>query len=472
MRPHRMTAAVALWWASLAVAALPAEMDLVQGWQAVVAHAPGYAALTAQAAAGQTRAEQARALWRPQVMLAGGLGVGSQRTTTEGAGFAAPGFGTSQDVAFRIRIDAGLGTALSLMVQQPLIGGSRQAGARQLASMAHVADLQGQAERQALIWQLVESHVQVLQARESVRVADAEAEAAGRAAEAARARFDTGAAPVTAVHDARARQDLARARGLQARQSLAVAELAYRQLTGRPDAVPARLGAPAEGAWALGTESDWLARATEHGLARRMAAASVDLARAEVDKRAAAATWSLDLVGRVSDERLRGDGPHATQGQDARASARQQWVGLQMQVPLYTGGMDTAQHREASLALEAALARQQEVDELMARDVRGAWLGVQTAQAQVEATRQAQRSAQARLDATRTGFEVGHRTVLEWLDAERDALQADLQAMVAGHDLVLGRLRLAALAGSLDEEALSRASAQAMSNEAGRRTGP
>lgn len=455
---HSLVMALAVTAAESALA----DMDFVQGWQAVVTQSPAYAAAMAQAAAGQAKVDQAKALWRPHVVISTSAGWASQRTSAEGAGFTAPGFGTSEDVAFRTQVDHGLGSAVSLMAQQPLVNGGRQASAQQLEAMARLAGLQGQVERQALVWRLVESHLQVLAAREAVRTADAEEKAADRAADAARERFDSGAAPVTAVHDARARRDQAAARGVQARQALAVAELGYRQLTGQPGASPAELLSQIDGASVDAVEIDdasWLKMARDQGLAGRMAEASVAIAQAELDKQSATANWSLDLVGRLSDERLRGDGPHVSGGQDARATARSQWVGLQLQVPLYTGGMDSARHREASLALQAALARQQEVDELVVRDVRAAWLGVQSAQAQVAASLQAQRSANERLGATRTGHDVGHKTVLELLDAERDALQAQLQAVAARHQWVLAMLRLDFLGGRLDEAALARANA-------------
>ena len=444
---------------SAPVLATAAATDFVAGWQAVMAHSPAYAASVAQAQAGQTKAEQGRALWRPQVLLNAGAGWASQRTQMDGAAFTAPGFGTSQDVGFRTQVDQGLGTAVTLMVQQPLLGGSRRANAEQLAAMARLAALQGQAERQALIWRLVDTHLQVLQAQDAVRIADAEAQASAKAADAARERYQTGASPVTAVHEAQARHDMALAQRVQSQQTLNVAQLAYRQLTGLASAEPRALAQQAPTALSIDTEAQWQERARTQGLAARMAEESVALARAEVEKHQATSPWSLDLVGRVSDERIRGDGPYATASRDARVSNRQQWLGLQLQVPLYTGGMQGAQAQEAALNLQAALARQLDVVQLQERDVRAAWLGVQSAQAQWQAATQALRSAQDRRGATQTGFDVGHRTMLELLDAERDWLQAERQATLAQHQALLSRLRLDAMAGTLDESSLERANA-------------
>jgi len=86
--------------------------------------------------------------------------------------------------------------------------------------------------------------------------------------------------------------------------------------------------------------------------------------------------------------------------------------------------------------------------------VHAAWLGLQVGAERVQALGQALQASEARLDATRTGLEVGHRTVLDLLNAENDTAATRLSLAQARSSLVLERLRLAALAGQLDEAAL------------------
>jgi outer membrane protein len=65
----------------------------------------------------------------------------------------------------------------------------------------------------------------------------------------------------------------------------------------------------------------------------------------------------------------------------------------------------------------------------------------------------------SRRDATKLGQEVGHRTTLDLLRAENDGASAELALAQARVGLWLDRLRLAALAGQLDEAALGMANA-------------
>jgi outer membrane protein len=429
-----------------------AQTNLAQGWQAVVTQSPAYAAARANHQAGQTLSDQARALWRPSVMLGAGAGVGAQQLQVQGAGFSAPGFGTTQDVTFRSRIDQGLGTSMSLIVAQPLIHGARDADARRLDDMVQVSDVQWRADRQQLMIHLVQSHLAVLDARQAVRSATAERDAAARAGDAARERYQRGAIPITAVHDAQARHDLATAQLLRAQQALSVAALAYQQLTGRSAGDLAGWGDDAALMRPVDDEARWQDMARSQGPALRMAALAVDVAQAEHRRWQPGSTWSLDLVARLTDDRLRGDGPYSSGKASERLS--NQWVGVQLQVPLYTGGMESARAQEAGARLEAAHANELDTEQSLEREVRSAWLAVQTGVAELKAMKQALASADLRLQATRTGFDVGDQTVLEWLDAERDRQQAESGLLAAREHVVLARLQLAALAGLLDEGTL------------------
>jgi outer membrane protein len=74
----------------------------------------------------------------------------------------------------------------------------------------------------------------------------------------------------------------------------------------------------------------------------------------------------------------------------------------------------------------------------------------------VDALAAATRASAARLDATRTGHEAGERTTLDLLNAENDHAAAQLALAQARVQVQLDGLRLARLAGVLDEPRLRR----------------
>ncbi len=129
-------------------------------------------------------------------------------------------------------------------------------------------------------------------------------------------------------------------------------------------------------------------------------------------------------------------------------------VGLQISIPLLTGGMRSARHDEALALAEKARFDGEALRREVMRQTQAAWLAVSTGIAQVRAQEQALKSARERLDATETGQEAGARTTLDLVNAQADLYRAKLRLAQAKHQLLLGRLRLSASAGELSERDL------------------
>ena len=108
--------------AALSVSA--AATDLVDAWRGAQQHDLDYAAARAAQQAGAARRGQASALWRPTVVLSGAAGVAGSDTAVTGAQFSAPGFGTSDGVAFNTSVNRGTLGALGV-VGEPAAGQPR-----------------------------------------------------------------------------------------------------------------------------------------------------------------------------------------------------------------------------------------------------------------------------------------------------------------------------------------------------------
>jgi len=172
-----------------------------------------------------------------------------------------------------------------------------------------------------------------------------------------------------------------------------------------------------------------------------------DIARDEVAKYRALVSPSLDFVAQLSDERMSGPNGFGT----TRINSTAATVGLQLTIPLVTGGMRSAKHDEAVAMAEKARYDAEALRLEVLRQTQAAWLSVTTGIAQIRAQEQVLRSASARLDATETGQEVGARTTLDLVNAQADLFRAQLRLAQAKHQLLLGRLRLAASTGELSE---------------------
>ncbi|MBS0446005.1 MAG: TolC family outer membrane protein [Proteobacteria bacterium] len=429
-------------------------LGLLDAWQAARQADPEYRAAMAAHDAGGARRDQAAALWRPTLQLAAGAGVADTRTSTRGAQFTAPGFGTSDGVDFDTSVNHGGSTRIALEARQPLLSRARDAQQRQLQLAADAADLQWLSAGQALMLRTAERYFDVVTARESLSVMQRQQTQVEQSAAEAKDRFRIGDAPVTDTHEAAARREAVRAEVLAAETRLEVARHALADLTGLTAPEPEQLADGAADA-PLAPLADWLADARAGNLLLRLQAAGVASARQEAARYARLASPTLDLVAQVGRDRVEGHGDFGSAA-DTRNNAS---IGVQFTVPLYTGGMRDARERETlGLAAQAA-AEADRAGQQVAEQTHAAWLALSAGAGRVSALRASVKAAEARLDATRLGREVGDRTTLDLLAAENDAASAELALLQARVQRVLDRLRLAALAGRLDEAALRQADA-------------
>lgn len=441
--------------AALAALALPAgATDLVDAWRGAQQHDLDYAAARAAQQAGAARRGQASALWRPTVVLSGVAGVAGSDTAVTGAQFSAPGFGTSDGVAFNTSVNHGTLGRWALSASLPLVSRERDAQGRQLTLSADVADLQWQDARQTLMLTTAQRYFDVVLAQESLRVLRQQQAAVDHALTEARDRYHLGDVPVTDTHEAAARSEAIAAQRLALETDLQLKQAAFTDATGlQPEAGQMRL--PAADATPADTPAlaFWLSEAVAHNLQLRTRIDAVEVARQEAAKTSAALSPSVDLIAQVGNERLSGGGSFDAGGGASNRSGNRM-IGLQLSVPLYSGGMRSARQDEAQRGIDQAQAQAARTRQQIELQTRAAWLGLTVGAGRVQALSQAQAASRLRLDATRLGRQVGDRTTLDLLNAENDAASAELALVQGRVDLLMNRLRLAALAGRLDETAL------------------
>jgi outer membrane protein len=443
---------------ALALAAPSAwALDLMDAWRAALTHDPTYAAARAAHNAGQTQNRQANALWAPTVALQAGAGIANADSTTRGARFSAPGFGGNpiDGATFDTSIHGGTSTRAGIELRQPLLDRGRAAQSQQMRLGAQQADLAWDDAQAELMLRTAQTYFDLALAGEQLRLIERQLDAVTRAQTEAQDRFKIGDKPITDVHEATARADALRAQQLAVQTQLELRRTALADLTGLTDLLPAdgaglALPATLPDDTDVGQLTDWLDRVTAH--APLVQAARIGLSRAEQEARKSdlAVAPSLDLVARAAHERLTGSGDYG------RASNRQtqSMVGVQLTIPLDFGR--GARHDESAAKIEQAQAELDNVRQQAAQQARAAWLGLSVGRSQVAALAAAAQASAARLDATRTGHEAGERTTLDLLNAENDAAAAQLAVIQARVQVQLDGLRLARLAGALDEARLQR----------------
>ncbi len=306
------------------------------------------------------------------------------------------------------------------------------------------ADAELRAAGHGLILRVAEAYFNLLAAEDNLEFAEAEKRAISQQLRQTKQRFEVGLSAITDVHEAQASHDLAVAQEIAAQNQLEIAREVLRELTGNePDGT-----APLSGEMALvGPEpadiDQWVETALQQNLGLLATEASVNAAREEVKRRQSGHYPSLDLVAsrRYSDTR---DAPSF--GNESTTNT----IGLQLNVPLYSGGRTSATVREAGHRLTQALEGLDQQRRATVRQTRSAYLGVIAGISRVKALKQSLSSTQTALEATQAGFEVGTRTVVDVLNSQRLVYLARRDYARARYDYLLATLSLKQAAGTLD----------------------
>ena len=451
MQYKALATALLLAWGGLATAG-----TLPQAWQAARQHDPDMAVAQGARQTGDARRQQARALWNPTVGASASAGLMGADNRMGGASFSAPGFGQVDGAAFRSAVDAGAGYRWSVGARLPLYSPERTAQSRQLELAGEAGDLTWTATEQQLMLKSAERYHAVALGASQLDLLKQQQASVDKALVEAQDRFKLGDQPITDSHEARARAEALRAQVLAAEVDLQMARRTLADSTGWRDADMADIALPSTAPVPLaGSLDTWLERARTQNTQLRQLTLAVANAQQELAKAERGAGTTVDLVAQAGRDHLSGHGPGSGALGSSAMSGTQYLAGIQINLPLYTGGQRAARALTLSGQLQQAQAELDRAQQQVAQQTRALWLRLQAAEGRGAALVAAREASQARLDATRLGRQVGHRTTLELLNAESDASAAELALTQWRSAVALDRLRLQQLAGALDEATLA-----------------
>jgi outer membrane protein len=444
------------------VASDAGAMDLLDVWRAALQHDLEFSAAAAAHQAGEARRDQSASLWRPTVQFIGTAGRMSSESATTGAQFSAPGFPQTDGVNFNTSVNNGALGRWMVEARQPLISRERLARSRQLEMSADISELDWQGARQTLMLNTAQSYFAVALAGESLRILQQQEAAIERELVETRDRHKLGDIPATDTYEASARVEAIKAQVLAAETDLQLKQLTLSDVTGlQPETmhmlVPASGSMPAEGR-AL---NQWLSDAADRNLLLRAQLTRTKLATEESAKFSVAASPTIDLVAQIGQDRLSGSGDFGP----AIVNSSNKMIGIQITVPIYTGGYRSARQDEALHLADKARADADRTRQQVVLQTRAAWLGLTVGAGRIASLAEALRANRARLDATRLGRQVGDRTTLDLLNAETDTANAEFALLQARVTFLMDRLQLSALAGQLDEAALQTVNATLRSSD-------
>ncbi len=428
--------------ASLVLATLatpaPARDDLMAILEAAERMDPFYREAQSTALAVAEGVPQARAdLFLPRIAASGNASRVKQDTELTG------GFGVGGTVYF-----PQFGFRLTL--EQPVYHHDRFLALKQADRRLQQAQLEVLVAHQEMMLRVAERYFDVLAARDNLAFAEAEKQSLQSQLEQAQQRFEVGLIAITDVQEAQAGYDRALASEISARNQIENAAEALREVTGAyhadlvalGDSLPLTVPEPHD-------IEAWTSTALGNNLDLSAALTATEIAQKEIRRQFAGHYPTLDIVG--------SHGYNETGGRFGTAEVTQTDIGFELNVPIYEGGRRVSLTREAEHEYQAALERLEQTRRAVQRETREAYLGVTAQISSVKALRQAVVSSRTALDSTRAGFEVGTRTAIDVVAAERGLSQAKRDYARARYDYIVQMLRLKKAAGSLQPDDLAAA---------------
>ena len=434
-RPSLLALALAL-----ALAGSAQAQSLSELYDAARTYDAGVQSARSQADSTLYRAEQSRALNRPQVNATGTWSESRSDTPY------------SSTTTTRSSVQS-----VGVTAQQSLFNRSNDKTISQAERGIELARSQLLAAEQDLIVRVVQAYFDVLSASDALGTVRASKKAIAEQLASAKRNFEVGTATITDTREAQARYDLATAQELAADNDLAVKRLALASVVGRPGVEPKPLAVPVVLPPLLPTDiEEWVTQADGASPVLAQLRLAREVARLETEK---ARTGHLPTVGisaSLSDAhtKLSGETRAGAFGPSSGTGASGT-LALQVNVPLFSGY--SVQNRiKETLALEDKAQTDLEAARRnTAQATRSAFFTVRSLRGQVLALEAAESSSKLALEATELGYKVGVRVNVDVLNAQSQLFQAQRDLAKARYDVVFNSLRLRQVTGLLQVQDVS-----------------
>ncbi len=400
--------------------------DLMQVYQEALVNDPQYASAKASLMAGQEKSVQGFSQLLPQVTGSSSY----SRTKYE-------------------HIPHTSETKYGVNLTQPLFDWGKYENYEKSKLAVSVSEAQFASAQQDLIIRVTKAYFDVLTAQDVLVFAQAQKIAIAEQLESAKRSFEVGTTTVTDVHEAQARYDLADAQEYASISDLEIKRAALQQIIGKyPDNLsPLRKGVNV-GTPEPNKMETWVNFSERQNYAVTASELALEMAKREISIQRAGHYPTINLVAGYNHTNSEREFRTATEYIRADESGS---VGIQMNIPIFSGFAITSKVREA-IALEDKARNDLVASRRNAAQLaREAYLGLNSGLSQIRALEAAEVSSLSALEANKLGYEVGVRINIDVLDAEQQVFSTRRDLTIARHDAIINALKLKYAAGILND---------------------
>lgn len=337
------------------------------------------------------------------------------------------------------------GLGYGLKISQPIFDFGKLAslwGSQATVRKAHVTFL---AEEEKLLYRVAERYFGVLLAKEFLSYAQAHKKSNEHLFVQSKHKYDVGLIPITDLAESRRNYERAVAIEVKSRNELDCALEALNEITGSRYHDLASLGSDFPLASPQPTDIEqWVKTAEQQNF--ELMAINYDVIHHREKIRVKQAGHFPTLTAHGGYDYGHNNNPSGT-GHLAREESAS--VGLNLQIPIFSGGGVTAAARQANYQYQAALGELDRKHREVVSSTRQAYLGVISNISAIRADLEAIRAAESALKSILANYAVGRKTMSEVLDAQSKLYETQTEYAKDEHGYILSLLKLKIATGSL-----------------------
>ena len=312
--------------------------------------------------------------------------------------------------------------------------------------------------QQNLIIRTVEKYFGVLRAIDNLNAAVSEEKAIKKQLDQIQQRFEVGLSAITEVQEAQLAYDLSVAAKIRFEGALFNAREELNSLIGREifsidslkaDIIPENPNPT--------TKQEWVDIALKNNYRLQ---ASVLRRDASQDSARSSASEHLPKINIVGTESENNTNQYSYEGFEdlgfqAPSETQRKNYSLSLSIPISQGGAVRSRRRQAYAEYNRAVEETLFAQRTVIQEVRSGFSNVITLGANLKAQKQAVVSANSALEATRVGYDVGTRNIVDLLQAEKNLYTAEKNLANAKYDYLLSQLNLELAAGTLSPQSIN-----------------
>ena len=330
-----------------------------------------------------------------------------------------------------------------LQLRQPLLNLEAIARYKQARAQSHMAASQFEADGSELVLRVVGAYLDALLANDALALAKAQRDMYAEQSKANARLFEKGEGTRTDMLETSAKLDQSEAQVLEAQDALTTNRNALAAVIGMDPGTLQPLDPDFKFAQLSPTGyEEWKALALVNNADLRAFTLAVEVARLDIQRNRAGHAPRVDLVASYSKN-------DAETVNTFTQDTTNRSVGVQLNIPLYSGGQISALTRQSVATHERAKAELEQQRDRILLELRKAHSSVVSSVARIEALDKAVASAQLLTKATEQSIKGGVRINLDLLNAQQQLTGVQRDLAQARYNYLIATLRLRAAAGTL-----------------------